>query len=50
MQASNLQASGEDVVLTGALYAIIGALALERGGGVANRVVKEKILTPLGLS
>jgi large subunit ribosomal protein L15 len=30
------------------LYAIIGAVALERGGEVANKVVQDKILAPLG--
>lgn len=48
-KADNFQQSGADVVYTASLSAIIGAIALERGGEVANRVVKEKILNPLGL-
>lgn len=45
----NLQASGIDSVLTHTLYAIIGALALEQGGAVANATVRERVLRPLGL-
>ena len=32
------------------LYAIVGAVALERGGEVANKVVQVKILEPLGFT
>jgi large subunit ribosomal protein L15 len=32
------------------LYAIVGAVALERGGDVANKVVQDKILAPLGFT
>lgn len=32
------------------LYAIVGAVALERGGEAANMVVQDKILAPLGYS
>jgi large subunit ribosomal protein L15 len=32
------------------LYAIVGAVALEKGGEVANKVVQDKILTPLGFT
>jgi len=32
------------------LYAIVGAVALERGGEVANKVVQDKILEPLGFT
>jgi large subunit ribosomal protein L15 len=49
MQTDNLHGSGIEAVLTTSLYAIVGAVALERGGHVAEQVVKEKILTPLGL-
>ncbi|KAL9014331.1 MAG: hypothetical protein Q9173_001019 [Seirophora scorigena] len=42
-------ASGVDVVLTHALYAIVGAVSLQKGGEVANRVCRERILGPLGL-
>ncbi|EXJ93500.1 hypothetical protein A1O1_01892 [Capronia coronata CBS 617.96] len=44
-----LQASGADLVYAQAVLAIIGALALEQGGAVANRIAKEKVLVPLGL-
>ena len=32
------------------LYGIVGALALECGGEVANKVVQDKILVPLGFT
>jgi large subunit ribosomal protein L15 len=37
------------MVYTQAVFAIIGALALEKGGAVANQVAKERILEPLGM-
>ncbi|EOA84120.1 uncharacterized protein SETTUDRAFT_42814 [Exserohilum turcica Et28A] len=49
-RADQLQASGLESVLMTSLYAIVGAVALERGGEVANKVVQDKILTPLGFS
>lgn len=49
-QATNLLGSGSEVVLAQALYAIIGAVALQRGGESAVTVVRERILQPLGLS
>ncbi|KAL9598630.1 MAG: hypothetical protein Q9219_004375 [cf. Caloplaca sp. 3 TL-2023] len=45
----NLKGSGVEVVLTQALYAIVGAVSLQQGGEVANRVVRERVLGPLGL-
>ncbi|CZT43197.1 related to RNase III domain protein [Rhynchosporium secalis] len=45
----NLESSGIDVVLTTSLYAIIGAIALQRGGNVAASVVNENVLKPLGI-
>lgn len=45
----NLAASGFDIVMTASLYGIIGAISLHRGGHIANRVAKEKVLSPLGL-
>ncbi|KAL2866245.1 mitochondrial 54S ribosomal protein mL57 [Aspergillus lucknowensis] len=44
----NLHASGVDLVLAHTLYALIGAIALEKGGQVANKVARERILQPLG--
>ncbi|OBT93048.1 hypothetical protein VE01_09009 [Pseudogymnoascus verrucosus] len=44
-----LGASGVDVVLTTSVYAIIGALALQKGGEYAGQVAREKVLKPLGL-
>lgn len=37
------------MVYTQALFAIVGALSLEQGGMVANRVVRERILQVIGL-
>lgn len=48
-KADNLQGSGIESVLTSSIYAIIGAVALEKGGEVANRTVRDRILNPLGL-
>ena len=42
--------SGLEVVAAQALYGIVGAISLERGGEVSNRVAREKILQPLGIS
>jgi len=47
-QADNLQSSGIEIVIMTSLYAIVGAVALERGGEAANKLVQDKILTPLG--
>ncbi|KAL1957034.1 hypothetical protein VTO42DRAFT_6411 [Malbranchea cinnamomea] len=44
----NLLESGVEVVLNHAMFAIIGAIALEKGGLVANQVTRERILKPLG--
>jgi len=43
----NLNASGYDMVLTQAMYAIVGAIALEQGGATANKVSQERIIRPL---
>lgn len=45
----NLRGSGQQLVIGQALYAIVGAVALQRGGEVANRVANERILDRLGL-
>jgi len=37
------------LVYAQAVFAIIGALALEAGGATANKIAKERILFPLGL-
>ncbi|KAF2742209.1 hypothetical protein M011DRAFT_481909 [Sporormia fimetaria CBS 119925] len=49
-KADDLEASGQNAVLATSLYAIVGAVALERGGEVANKIVQEKILAPMGLT
>lgn len=48
-QTKNLAGSGIDVVLAHTVYAIIGAVTLQNGGEVGNRIVKESVLNPLGL-
>lgn len=48
-QVHKMESSGIDVVLTTSLYAIIGAIALQKGGDVAARVAREKVLKPLGI-
>jgi len=47
-KAHDLVSSGQETVLSQALYAIVGAVALQRGGEVATRVVRERILRQLG--
>ncbi|KAI5280935.1 hypothetical protein KEM54_003480, partial [Ascosphaera aggregata] len=42
----NMALSGQNLILTHTLYAIVGAVALEKGGLVANQVAREKILKP----
>jgi large subunit ribosomal protein L15 len=48
-KADNLSGSGLELVMAQALYAIVGGVALERGGQLANKVTREKILSPLGV-
>ncbi|MCJ1258591.1 hypothetical protein MMC24_006424 [Lignoscripta atroalba] len=49
-KADGLITSGVNLVLSQALYAVVGAVALEKGGEVANRIARERILSPMGLS
>jgi large subunit ribosomal protein L15 len=49
LQPESLQASGLDLVLTQAVLAIVGAVALEKGGGEANRVSRERLIARLGV-
>ncbi|KAJ5716495.1 uncharacterized protein N7483_002740 [Penicillium malachiteum] len=46
---NNLMASGLELVLAHTMYAIIGAISLEKGGHIANKVAQERILEPLGI-
>ncbi|KAL4926041.1 mitochondrial 54S ribosomal protein mL57 [Aspergillus undulatus] len=46
----NLAGSGIDLVLAHTLYALVGAIALEKGGVSANKVARERILAPLGFN
>ncbi|KAI1859169.1 uncharacterized protein JN550_012182 [Neoarthrinium moseri] len=43
-KVESLAASGIAPVMAGALYAIVGAVAMQHGGKVASRVVRERIL------
>ncbi|KAJ5637168.1 hypothetical protein N7490_007047 [Penicillium lividum] len=45
----NLVASGIDLVLAHSMYAVIGAISLEKGGHIANKLAQERILEPLGI-
>ena len=49
-QVNQLNASGIELILAHTMYAIIGAIALQKGGDVAARVAREKVLKPLGIS
>lgn len=37
------------MVYAQAILAVVGAIALQRGGEVANKITRERILDPLGL-
>ncbi|KAI8966146.1 RNase III domain-containing protein [Daldinia sp. FL1419] len=43
----NIKGSGFEPVMAGAIYAIVGAIALQRGGKIASRIVREKIMNRL---
>jgi large subunit ribosomal protein L15 len=45
LQPTDPEKSGLYMVAQQALYAIVGAIALERGGLMANKFVKDKILS-----
>ncbi|KAJ5688928.1 hypothetical protein N7462_003320 [Penicillium macrosclerotiorum] len=45
----DLKTSGLELVLSHTMYAVIGAISLQKGGDVANKVAQERILEPLGL-
>ena len=45
-----MNTSGLELILAHTMYAVIGAIALQKGGDVAARVAREKILKPLGIS
>jgi large subunit ribosomal protein L15 len=49
-QLHHLNHSGLELILAHTTYAIIGAIALQKGGDVAARVAREKVLKPLGIS
>ncbi|KAF9768513.1 hypothetical protein IL306_014190 [Fusarium sp. DS 682] len=46
-QVQKLRTSGADVVLNGAIMAIIGAVTLQHGAVVASQVIRERILSRL---
>ncbi|KAI1810088.1 RNase III domain-containing protein [Poronia punctata] len=43
----NLAASGIESIMTSAIYAIVGAIALQHGAKVAHRVIRERIMKRL---
>ncbi|KAB8228643.1 hypothetical protein ETB97_012393 [Aspergillus alliaceus] len=45
---NNLESSGIDLVYAHTMYAVIGAISLEKGGHIANKMARERILEPLG--
>lgn len=47
--SERMQESGIDTVLAHTLYSIIGALSLQKGGEFTGKVVRQRILAPLGL-
>jgi large subunit ribosomal protein L15 len=49
MNEQDLKASGKDAVMAEAVYAIVGAVAMERGGTMAIEVARERVLAQMGL-
>ena len=47
VQPNNLAGSGVEVVMAGALMAIIGAINLQHGADVASKVVRQRILAKM---
>ncbi|KAI0166942.1 ribonuclease-III-like-domain-containing protein [Hypoxylon sp. FL1284] len=43
----NIKGSGLEPVMSGAVYAIVGAVALQNGGKMASRIVRERIMKRL---
>ena len=43
-QPENVEGSGLAPVMAGAVFALIGAVALQHGGKVADRVVRERVM------
>lgn len=43
----NVTASGSATVMAGAVYALVGAIALQNGGKVASKIVRERIMRHL---
>ena len=50
IQAQNLMTSGVEGVYSQTLFAVIGALALDKGDGLAEEMTRERLLRPLGVS
>ncbi len=48
-QAGNLAASGLDLICAQTICAIVGAVALQKGGEVANTVARTRVLSPMGI-
>lgn len=49
LQPMNMRGSGQDVVMSSTIFAIIGAIALQKGGDVAAQYARERVLLPLGI-
>ncbi|KAJ1329783.1 large subunit ribosomal protein L15 [Microdochium nivale] len=43
----NIQGSGFAVIMSGAVYALVGAVAMQHGGKVASRIVRDRIIKKL---
>jgi large subunit ribosomal protein L15 len=48
-KSDSLESSGQDLIMAHAMYSMVGALVLKQGGEIATRVVRERIIRPLGL-
>lgn len=48
-KSDNLEGSGVNTVLAHTIYSIVGAVAMQKGGELAARTARERVLQPLGL-
>jgi large subunit ribosomal protein L15 len=44
-----MKGSGSEVVYSTSLFAIIGAVALQKGGEAANEIARSRVLSELGI-
>ncbi|KAK4501801.1 hypothetical protein PRZ48_007610 [Zasmidium cellare] len=48
-KSDNLEGSGVNTVMAHTIYSIVGAVAMQKGGDLAAKVARKRVLQPLGL-